>query len=141
MVSITNAFARQTLDALDDLANAGAGAAVLRTYDGTPPANIDAALSGNNLLAENTMATPSAFGAAADDAGNNRASLTAGSIADDASGNASGTPTFCRIFDSDSNAVAQLTAGVGSGEVNFGAAIVAGQPVQITSIVIYMNEG
>lgn len=140
MVSITNAFARQTLDALDDLANAGAGAAVLRTYDGTPPANIDAALSGNNLLAENTMSDP-AFGDAVDDAGNNRASLTAGSIADDASGNASGTPTFSRIFDSNGNPCFQMTAGVGSGEVNFGAAIVAGQPVQITSIVVYMNEG
>lgn len=137
MVSISNSFAQSILTSLAALADAGASGAVLRVYNGTMPVNLDTALSGNTLLAQLTMST-TAFNAPTD--ANPGATMSAAAITDDSSADASGTPTFCRILDSNLNPVMQLTAAVGSGEVNFGAAIVAGQPVQITSLTVNMPE-
>jgi len=128
--SISNAIAIATCDLQVDTIDTGAGTAVLSVYDGTPPANVDTALSGNTLLAELNLSNP-AFGAAADITPGARA--TANSITDDSSANASGTPTFYRVANRNGDDCMQDTAGVGSGALNFGAAIVAGQPVSITS--------
>lgn len=133
MPSITGARARAQLDAITTALDAGAGAAIMRTYSGSVPANLDTALSGQTVLSENTMTTPNPFGSAT---GSTPASMSAAAISNDTSANASGTPTFCRFFDSDLNPVLQLSAGVGSGEVNFLTAITAGQPVQVTSITV-----
>lgn len=136
MPSITAARARAILDAIDTDADAGAGAAYINVYNGTMPTNLDTALSGNTLLAELTMTTPNPFGAAT---GSGPATLTAAAITNDSSANATGTPTFARIFDSDNNPILQVTAGVGSGELNFATSITSGQPVQINSLVIGMS--
>jgi hypothetical protein len=114
----------QVLNAID----AGAGAGTVKVYSGTVPANVGTALTGQTLLATLTLSDPG--GSVSNGV------LTFSAITEDSSGDANGTPTFARIADSDGNNVAQVTAGVGSGELNFGAAIVAGQPVQISSFVI-----
>lgn len=130
MASISNAIAIATCDLQVDEIDTGAGTAALNVYDGTPPANVDTALSGNTLLAELNLSNP-AFGAAADITPGARA--TANAITDDSSANNTGTPTFYRVFNRNGDAVMQGTAGVGSGDLNFGASIVSGQPVSITS--------
>lgn len=107
--------------------NAGSGPAKLRLYDGTKPAT-GGSVTSQTLLAELTMTDP-AFTVTA-------TTLTAGTPAQDSSANASGTPTWARIVDSDNNFVSDFTAGVGSGEVQCSAAIVSGQPVSISSFVV-----
>lgn len=144
MVSITNAFALQTLDALDTLVNTGTGTATINVYSGSVPANVDAALGGATLLAEIDLSNP-AFGAATDAAPGGTMSLDVSPVpeanGEAGAGSSPGTaPTFVRIEDRDGAVVCQLTAGVGSGEVNFGANIVSGQPVQITSLTITLAE-
>lgn len=105
----------------------------VKIYDGTPPATVEAALSGNTLLAELT-GDASAFAPSA-----SSGQLTANDFTQDGSANATGTPTFARLLTSGGTAVVQCTAGVGSGELNFGSAITAGQQVNITSFTI--DEG
>lgn len=114
----------QVLNAID----AGAGAGTVKVYSGTVPANVGTAITDQTLLATLTLSDP--CGSVSNGV------LTFSAITEDSSGDANGTPTFARLADSDGNNVAQVTAGVGSGELNFGAAIVAGQPVQISSFVI-----
>lgn len=114
----------QVLNAID----AGAGAGTVKVYSGTVPANVGTAITDQTLLATLTLSDP--CGSVSNGV------LTFSAITEDSSGDANGTPTFARLADSDGNNVAQVTAGVGSGDLNFGAAIVAGQPVQISSFVI-----
>lgn len=114
----------QVLNAID----AGAGAGTVKVYSGTVPANVGTAITDQTLLATLTLSDPG--GSVSNGV------LTFSAITEDSSGDANGTPTFARLADSNGNNVAQVTAGVGSGELNFGAAIVAGQPVQISSFVI-----
>jgi hypothetical protein len=114
----------QVLNAID----AGAGAGTVKVYSGTVPANVGTAITDQTLLATLTLSDP--CGSVSNGV------LTFSAITEDSSGDANGTPTFARLADSDGNNVAQVTAGVGSGNLNFGAAIVAGQPVQISSFVI-----
>ena len=139
MAIITNTLVLATLDAINTAANAGAGAALLRVYQssGTPPATLGDAVNGT-LLAELTMSDP-AFAAAVDTTPGG--SITASAITDDGSANATGTPDYCRIVDSNLVDVLQTTAGVGSGEANFLTSITAGQPVQVTSVVLTLAEG
>jgi len=114
----------QVLNAID----AGAGPGTVKVYSGTVPANVGTAITDQTLLATLTLSYP--CGSVSNGV------LTFSAITEDSSGDANGTPTFARLADSDGNDVAQVTAGVGSGNLNFGAAIVAGQPVQISSFVI-----
>lgn len=104
--------------------------AKIRVYNGTRPTNVGTALSGNTLLAELT-GNASQFGTTSNGA------LTVSAITNDSSADASGTPTFARIFKSDgTTAVMDISAGVGSGDLNFSTALTAGQIVSITSFVI-----
>jgi len=107
----------------------GAGAGVLRIYNGVRPSTGGTATT---LLSEHTMSDP-AFGAAAGGV------LTANSIADDTSANATATATWCRIVDSNGTFIIDGSVGlVGSGadlemnSVNIGI----GQTVSINSLVI-----
>lgn len=135
MASLTNAAVLAVLDQIDT--DLGANA-LIRVYDGTVPTNADTALSGNTLLAELTMDATNAFGAATDAAPGG--TMTANAITDDSSADATGTPTFARLLTSGASVVAQVTAGVGSGELDFTTSITSGQPVQISSLVITMAE-
>lgn len=66
----------------------------VRIYAGTPPANIDAVLSGNSLLAELTFSATSAPAAA-------NGSLTFNPITADSSNDATGFATFYRAYKDD----------------------------------------
>lgn len=133
---VTNAKVLAILDQIDT--DLGASAKI-NIYDGTAPINLDTALSGNTLLATLTMDATNAFGAAVDTTPGG--SLTANTITDDSAADATGTPTFARLTTSGDVAVAQVSAAVGSGELNFLTSITSGQPVQITSLVITLAEG
>lgn len=103
---------------------------LIRIYDGTPPANADASLSSNTLLAE--LACSSAFAAAA-----SGGVLTANSITADSSANATGTASFFRVLTSGATVKIQGTVGAGSGDLSLNTvSIVASAQVSITSFVL-----
>lgn len=110
------------------VADAGA-TAWLQIWDGSIPATPTTAPAGT-LLASCAMSNPIAPAAAG------AGVLTLSAITDDTNANATGTPTFARIATSETGTttgVAQMTAGVGSGDVNFNASITAGATVSITA--------
>jgi hypothetical protein len=113
---------------LTGVVNSAGSNAVVRVYGGTPPATADTALSGNPLLAE--LVVSGTFGTTSSGV------LTVGTVTNDSSANTNGTPTFARVLTSGLTVVAQVTAGVGSGEINFNTAISAGQTVAISSFTI-----
>lgn len=116
---------------LDEITTAVGNGALLRIYDGTPPANAGAALSGNTLLAELTCGSP--FGGAA-----SSGQLTANSITQDSSANATGTASFFRIYDSGgSTCYVQGTVGTSGADLNLNTtSIVSAGPVAVTSFVL-----
>ncbi len=113
---------------LDVLTTAIGNAALLRIYDGTPPASANASLSSNNLLAECTCGSPFA-GAASSGV------LTANAITSDSSANATGTASFYRVYDSGgTNCILQGSVGTSGADLNMNTvSIVTGGPVAITS--------
>jgi len=138
--SIANAQAIEVCDAVVDSVDAGASNGVLRIYSGTPPANADAALSGNTQLAELAMSEP-AFGNAVDVTPGARA--TANAISDDTSADNAGTATFFRILDSDLTVRLQgsVTGTGGGGELEINStAISAGATVSVSSLTVTMPE-
>jgi hypothetical protein len=125
-----NAARDAALNAVTATLNSGR----LRIYSGTAPANADGTLSGNTLLAELTLNT-TAFGAAASGV------ATANAITADTSADATGTPTFFRLFQSNGTTVVfQGTAGASGQELNLSGLssgqIVAGGSVSVTSLTV-----
>jgi hypothetical protein len=123
------------LDSIRDNANTG----FLRLYNGTPPANPDAALSGNTLLAELVM-NAAAFGASSSGV------ITANAITQDSSANASGTVTFARVYESNGTTVwSQIndvgTTGTGHELELSTLSITSGQPVSATSFTVTWPYG
>jgi hypothetical protein len=115
------------MDAINTAANAGAGAALLRVYDGTRPATGGTATT---LLAELTFSDP-AFGASASGV------LTASSITQDSSANATGTASWFRVVDSAGNAVMDGNCGTSGSDLNLTTlSIVSTQPVSCSSFVL-----
>lgn len=136
MVGVLNSRVLAFLNTLVDALDGGGGNGLLRLYTGTAPAP-DAAATGT-LLAELTLSA-TAFGAAADT--NPGGSVTANAITQDSSANASGTVGYARLVDSTGGNAINLTVGVGSGELQLTTlTVVAGQPVQVTSLVLTMPE-
>lgn len=132
-ISCTTAVKNARLDAIT---TAAGNAALLRIYSGTPPANANAALSGNTLLAELTCGSPFAPAASG-------GVLTANAVTQDSSADATGTATFYRLYKADGTTVieqgsATVTGGGGDLQLNT-TSIVAGGPVAVTSYV--HNEG
>jgi hypothetical protein len=111
---------------LDEIEAAIGASGLLRVYSGTQPATGGTATT---LLCELALSATAAPAAAA-------GVLTFSSISDDASADASGTPTWARLMTSGAAAVVDMTAGVGSGDLNFNAAIVIAGTVSVTSLVI-----
>lgn len=136
---ISNNAAKAACDAVVDLCEGGTPPAVIRIYDGTPPADADAALSGNTLLAELTMSNP-AFGAAADAAPG--ATATASAITDDSSANATGTASFFRILTGTAlTPIVQGAVATSGAQLNLNTvSISAGATVSITSMTVTMPE-
>lgn len=129
IISFSAATAHAMLDAVTTKIDAGTTAGKIRIYGGTMPANSDAALAGNTVLAELLCTDPAAAAASAH-------TLTLSPITQDASADATGTATFFRVLDSDDLVVLQgdVTAAGGGGalELNTVSITLAG-PVQITS--------
>lgn len=114
-------------DLIDDAANGGSGAALIRIYDSTRPATGGTATT---LLAELTASDPM-FGAAASGV------LTASAITADASANATGTATWFRVVDSAGTFVMDGNVGTSGSDLNLNSvSISSGQNVAITSFVI-----
>lgn len=124
-VSLTTAVRNAKLDAIT---TATGNAALLRIYDGTPPANANAALSGNTKLAELVCGTPFAPAASG-------GVLTANAISNDASADATGTASFYRLYKSDGTTVInQGSVGTSGADLNLNTlAIVSGGPVAVSS--------
>ena len=127
-ISYSTTVRSSRVTAVKDAIDGGSGAGTIKVYSGSVPANVGASLGAATLLATLTCSDP--CGTVSNGV------LTFSTVTDDSSGDASGTPTFARVADSSATNVLQCTAGVGSGDLNFGAAIVSGQPVSITSFVI-----
>lgn len=116
----------------DTITTRAGNAALLRIYDGTRAADADTAITTQTLLAELTCGTPFAAGAT-------DGVLTAGSITNDSSANASGTATWFRLVSAASATVmdGSVTATGGGGDLTLvTTTIVATQPVQVTSFVV-----
>jgi len=113
------------LDEATALIDAGAGAGLLRIYDGTKPAT-GAAITSQVLLAELTMSDPS-FPAASS------GSMTANTITSDPAANATGTATWFRIVDS--NGVAVIDGDIADLNLNTNN-ITIGLEVAVTSAII-----
>lgn len=126
-------------DAIVDLLDAGAGAAVVKIFTGSAPTDCQAADSGT-LLAELTCSDP-AFGAAADI--NPGARATANAITGDSTANATGTAGYFRAYDSDLKCIIQgtITATGGGGDLEMNSiAISAGVQVDISSWTFTLPE-
>lgn len=123
-ISIATAARNAELDAITTQLGASA---LLRIYNGTPPADANTGLSGNTLLAE--LACSATFAPAA-----SAGVLTANAIANDASADATGTATFYRLLTSGGTAKLQGSVGAGSGDLNMNTtSIVVGGPVAVSS--------
>ena len=125
-LSLANTARTAMCDALVDLLDAGAGAATLKIYSGTRPANPDTAITGT-LLATVTLIDP-AFGNAA---------TGVATLADPASvtAAATGTATHFRAADSTGAAVmdGDVTATGGGGDLELATtSITSGLSVDIT---------
>lgn len=127
-VSYTTTLRSSIMTAVLAAIDAGSGPGLIKIYSGTVPANVGASLGAATLLATLTLSDPAGTVSSG--------ALTFSTITQDSSADASGTPTFARVTDSDGNAALQCSAGVGSGDLNCAAAIVSGSPVQITSFAI-----
>jgi hypothetical protein len=135
---ISNAAAIAACDAIVDQLDAGAGAALIRIYDGTQPADPDTAITSQVLLAELTCSDP-AFGSAVD--GTGKATATASAITADSSANATGTATWFRAVTSTGTAVIDGTVGTsGTDMILNTTSISSGQNVAITSWTFSVDE-
>lgn len=112
---------------LDSITTAVATSGLLRIYDGTRPASGGTATT---LLAE--LALSATFAAAA-----SGGVLTANSITQDSSANATGTATWFRIVTSGGTFVIDGSIATSGSDLNLtSTSIVATQPVSVTSFVI-----
>lgn len=107
---------------------------VIRIYGGTPPANADAALASNTLLAELACAaTP--FSGFTDTGSAARATFD--DIAEDTSADDTGTATFFRLERADDSTAAQGDVGTSAADLVLNTtAITADSTVAITSATI-----
>lgn len=126
LLALATTLRNTMLDAIKTAIDAGT-AGLLRIYDGSRPATGGAATT---LLAELTFSDPSAAAAAA-------GVLTFSAITSDASANATGTATWCRIVDSAGTFVADANVGSSGADFNLNTtSITAGQTVSCTSATI-----
>ena len=135
----TNAVAQAGLNAMVDLIDGGT-TPIIRIYDGTPPANADAALSLNDPLVDLEMDGTAAFGNASD--ANPGAIATAATIQDGTAGD-TGTATFFRILTQDAGTVRfQGTVGTSDADLILSTtSITTGSTVSISSATITLPEG
>lgn len=130
-------FTRNVLaDAFDELAcNSGAGAATIKVYSGTQPADANTGLSGNTLLATFTLDDP-AFGAAS------AGVVTLGSVPRTTTGAAAGTATWARCETSGPATVFDCDVGTASATLILNTTTISvGVDVSITAGTVTMPAG
>lgn len=134
---ITQAVAASMQTALAAAADAGT-AAVVNIYDGSPPADANASITGN-LLAQLTCST-TMFTATTTA---NPSVLTAGTISSDTSADSTGTASHFRILtQSGGTVVAQGTVGTATADLILNTvAITSGSTVSITSATVSLPCG
>lgn len=126
-IGLVTAARNAHLDDINTRINAGAGAGLLRVYDGTRPATGGTATT---LLAELTFSDPAAPSASG-------GVLTFSAITQDSSANATGTATWCRIVDSTGAFVADGSVGTSGADYNLNTtSITAGVAVSCTSATL-----
>lgn len=126
-LAYTTTLRNSRLDAITTAVDGGAGAGLLRIYDGSRPASGGAATT---LLATLTFSDPS-FGAASSGA------LTASAITQDSSADATGTATWFRVVTSAGTFIIDGSVGASGSDLNLTTtSIITGQPVSISSFVI-----
>lgn len=116
---------------LDEITADAGATAFLQFWNGAVPATPVTAPAGT-LLASCAMSNPIAAAASG-------GVLTMSAITSDTNANASGTPTFCRIATNETGTttgVVQMSAGIGSGDVQIDQAIVATGTVAVSSLTI-----
>lgn len=136
---MTNPAAVSMMTALEAAIDAGT-AAQLVIYSGTVPADADAALSAQVILAE--LLCSATFGTVA--ANGNNARITAAAIAPDTSANNSGTASFWRLYTQTDKVTNVLQGAVGTASAELilnTTAITAGSQVSVTSFTIDLPEG
>lgn len=128
---LSNAGANAAADAVTALLNNG----YLRIYSGTQPADADAALSGNTLLAE-LRYNATAFGAAS------AGVATANAITQDSSADATGTASFFRSLKSDGTSVVyDGSVGTSGADLNLNSvAIQSGAAVSVSSLTYTQSK-
>jgi len=126
-LGLATATRNNMLNQIRDAIDGGAGAGLLRIYDGSRPATCGTATT---LGAELTHADPCAPGAAS-------GTVTYNAIADDASANATITATWFRQVDSTGTCVVDGNVGTSGSDLNLNStSIAAGQRVSVTSYVL-----
>lgn len=126
-LGLVTASRNAQVDDINTRINAGAGAGLLRVYDGTRPATGGSATT---LLAELTFSDPAAPAASS-------GVLTFSAITQDASANATGTATWCRIVDSTGAFVADGSVGTSGADYNLNTvSITSGVTVSCTSATL-----
>ncbi|ERP95704.1 hypothetical protein Q669_29490 [Labrenzia sp. C1B10] len=136
-LSITKAMAIAACDFLNAYLDAGAANGTLTVFNGTRPADLETAISGQTPLVTFDFADP-AFQAAVDASGGGHA--TANAITSVTAAN-TGEATFFRAFDSDGNPVmdGSVSNTGGSGDLKLSStSIVSGIDVTVVSLTITM---
>lgn len=124
IVGLVATIRNSRLNVIRDGIDAGAGAGLLRIYDGTRPATGGTATT---LLAELTHSDPCAPAASG-------GVLTFSAITADSSANATGTATWGRFVDSTGTAVGDFSVGTSGQDLNLNStSINAGVQVSVTS--------
>ena len=135
MPYLANASIQAMGDALVDLIDGGAGAGTIQIRSGTRPVDGDAAATGT-LLATLTFSDP-AFGGTTTGGVATASTITSDSSADD-----TGTATWARVLDSNSNPIMDLSVGTSATEVILDSvSIVTGGTVSITSMTVTQPDG
>lgn len=115
------------LNAIRDAIDGGAGAGLLRIYDGSRPATGGTATT---LLAELTFTDPCSTGASS-------GTLTMSAITADSSANATGTATWFRCVDSTGTFCVDGSVSTSGSDLNLNStSISSGQNVAVSSFVI-----
>lgn len=135
--SISTAARNDAANAVVDRLDLGGSSAELRIYSGTKPADVNAALSGNTLLAALVMSDP-AYGNASTGV------ATAAAIASDTSADATGTATFFRQGSVNAGTFTpelQGEVGTSGADLNLNSvSITAGGTVSVTAFT-YTQQG
>lgn len=127
-------YAVSIRDAQNDAMEADVGTApIMRVYNGTPPANVAAALAGNTLLAQGTL--PSDWMAAS--SGGVKAKAGTWTLTGQSGAGSGSAGTFFRIYASDgTTAKIQGTFGVGQEAVPDNNNIANGQSVNVATFSV-----